>query len=215
MSKLKMLASGMALAALVSTSITPAFAENRRDRARAAIAQAHAKIDAANKVGATGETPRLQAEAAAELRGAEEAFEQSNEVLAIERANRATQLADTAIGQTQQNRQVDASIQRADAAAAVSSAQQQAADAQAQAADAKARAAVAEQQAASAAAEAAAARAAPPTTTIVTETVKSTAATPVKRTTKAKRVVRKAAPRATARTAATERTTTTVTTQPN
>ncbi|MGC7995795.1 hypothetical protein, partial [Salmonella enterica] len=64
-------ASIAALAAVLAFS-SPAFAEGKHERAEAAIAEARAKIDASAKVGATAETPRLQAEAQAALRTAQE-----------------------------------------------------------------------------------------------------------------------------------------------
>ena len=201
--------SGAALAAMMILS-SPASAEGKADRARQAIAAASAKVDAANKVGATGEVPGLQAEAAHNLATAKEMLAAGHKEDAIAAANRATAIADTAIGKTQQSQNAQVSAV-ADAAA----------NAQQDAAAANARAAAAEQAAAAASADAAAARAAPPVvvapapvaTTVSTETTKTSAvasSTPVKKKVVVKQSARKAAPRA----AVTEKTTTTVTTTP-
>lgn len=212
MTNFNTLARSAAVAAMLLTG-TIAHAEGKADRARQAIATARAKVEIANKLGVAGDVPRLQAEAQAMLRTAEEDLASGHKVEAIADANRAGQLADTAIGVAEKNHRVDANV---NAAVAV--------DAQQQAGVANARADVAEQAAASAAADAAAARAVPapapvviaapaPTTTVTTETVK-TAIVPAKRVSvrrPVRRIVHKtrhSAPRA----AVTERTTTTVST---
>lgn len=210
MNRMILTTSGAALAAMLVFA-SPASAEGKADRARQAIAAASAKVDAANKVGATGEVPGLQAEAAHNLATAKEMLAAGHKEDAIAAANRATALADTAIGKTQQSQNA-----QADAVANV------AANAQQDAAAANERAANAEQAAAAASADAAAARAAPPvvvaqapavpqTTTVTTETVKSStaarASTPVK-----KKVVATRKP--TTRSSVAEKTTTTVTTTP-
>lgn len=202
--------SSVALASVLAFS-APAFAEGKHDRAEQAIAEARAKIDASAKVGATTETPRLQADAQAQLRAAEEHLAAGKKAEAIDDAHRASQLADTALGQAQRAHN--------DAAhAATANARNVAMDAQADAAAANARANAAEQAAASAAADAAAARSAPPvvvqapapTTTVTTETTKTAA--PAVRHTAVKRVVRKATTHRAAPARVTEKTTTTVTT---
>lgn len=187
---------------------SPALAQGKADRARAAIAEARGKIDAANKVGVAGDAPRLQAEAQAALRTAEEELARGKKDEAIADALHASELADTALGAAQQARNAQASAQQADAQAAAAQAQQQA-----QAANERADAA--QQQAAAATADAAAARAAPPvivaaptptpTTTITTETTKQAVAAP----TVHRRVVRKST---TPRARTVEKTTTSVTT---
>ena len=139
---------------------TPALAAGKHERAEAAIAEARAKIDASAKVGASAQTPRLQADAAAALRTAEERLARGDKEEAIAAAHRASQLADTALGEAQHARTVNAQ-------AATANAQDAAADAQAQAAAANARANAAEQAAASAQADAAAARATPPPAPVV------------------------------------------------
>jgi len=197
--------SGAALAALMVLS-GPASA-GKEDRAKQAIAAASAKVDAANKVGASGEVPGLQAEAAHNLATAKELLAAGHKSDAIAAANRAIALADTAIGKTQQNQNAQVG---AVADAAVS--------AQQDAAAANARAAAAEQAAAAASADAAAARAAPvivapapATTTVQTETVKSSS---VAVAPKKKVVVKQSTRKPTGRAAVTEKTTTTVTTTP-
>jgi hypothetical protein len=201
---------GAALAAALMFS-APASA-GKHDRAKEAIAAASAKVDAANKVGASGETPRLQAEAQRSLATAKEALSAGHKEDAIAAANHAAMLADTAIGQTQksQNAQADATANAA-------------LNAQQDAAAANARADAAQQAAAAASADAAAARAAPPvivaqapavpaTTTVTTETVKSSTAARASTPVVKKKVVatRKPATRA----SVAEKTTTTVTTTP-
>ncbi|MGN6820731.1 MAG: hypothetical protein ACTHJR_18905 [Sphingomonas sp.] len=203
----------------------PAFGQGKKDRAEAAVAAAQAKVDAASKVGAAGEVPRLLAQAQAMLRTAQEDLAHDSKVKAIEDANHASMLADQALGEAQRAKLARARDDRNAANAA-------AADAARSAADANARAAAAE-------ADANAARNAPPpppviiaappappppapaptSTTVTTETVAPAAPTKVvnvaprkrvvvKRRVAAKRhvVVRKAAP-------ATVKTKTTVTTK--
>jgi hypothetical protein len=194
----------------------PALGQGKKDRAQEAVAAAQAKVDAASKLGAAGEVPRLLAEAQGALRTAQEDLARDKKTDAIADANRASTLADQALGESQRaklNRARD-DKQASDAAAA---------DAARSAADANARAAAAE-------ADANAARNAPPpapviiaapppppaptSTTITTETVapaptKVVAKTaPRKRVVTKRRVVRKAAP-------ATVKTKTTVTTNSN
>lgn len=165
----------------------PALAAGKGDRAQMAIAAASAKVDTASRLAATGDVPRLQAEAAAALRAAQEDVSAGHKERAIADANHAAELADMAIGIAQRNQ----NAQRENAAAAADAARQQAAAA-------NARADAAEQAAASAAADAAAARDTPPpppvviatpapqpsptpppqTTTVTTETQTASVATP-------------------------------------
>lgn len=91
---------------------SPVFAQGKADRARAAIAEAHGKIDAANKVGVAGDAPRLQAEAQAALRTAEEELARGKKDEAIADALHASELADTALGAAQQARNAQASAQQ-------------------------------------------------------------------------------------------------------
>ncbi|QNQ12178.1 hypothetical protein H3Z74_22365 [Sphingomonas alpina] len=201
----------LCVSALLLSSATPAFARGKTDRAHEAIAAAKAKVDAANKLGASGEVPRLQAQAQAALRSAEEDLAAKRKDQAIAEANRASELADTAIGISERNRNEAVNAERAAAA-----------DAQQEAAAANARAQAAQQEANAAAADAAAARAAPPpapiviappaptTTTITTETVKSAAPATVARK---KVTVRKPVRRVVKRSGTAEKTTTTVTTK--
>lgn len=211
----------MAASALMLVA-SPAFAGDE-ERARAAIAEAQGKIDAAMRVKAGDVTPDAVARAQASLRLAQEELKSGHEQKAIKAAIESQQFADTAIGRVQQRSDADMAAQANTAASA-----------EARAAEATARAEAAEQAAATATADAQAARAAPPvliaaapqsapapTTTVTTETVKTSAPAAVTRktTTTAKRPVRKVATRATTRTAAVtrpavvERTTTTVTTR--
>lgn len=164
-------------AAIVLTSPSFAFAEGKKDRAEQAIVVASTKIDAANKVGATGQLPRMQAAAAAALREAREDLASGRKEQAIAAANRASQLADTALGEAQRMRIETAASQRAQSEEAADAAQRQASVA-------NSRAESAERAAASAAADAQAARnarpiviapaqPAPTMTTVTTETKRS------------------------------------------
>ncbi|SFS00460.1 hypothetical protein [Sphingomonas jatrophae] len=199
---------GMIAASALMIAATPALAGDE-ERARAAIAEARGKIDAAMRIKADTVTPDAFARAQASLRLAEEEIKSGHEQKAIQAAIEAQQFADSAIGRAQQrtNAAVDGQAVAAQAAAQ-------------DAAAANARAEAAERAAAQAQADAAAARAAPPVvvptqaaaTTVTTETVKTTAGAGTVRTT-AKRPVKKVVRRTTAaRPVTTEKTTTTVTT---
>jgi hypothetical protein len=215
-------ARALGVSALLLLSSTPALASDT-SRAKAAIAEARGKIDAAHQAGVGGEVPRLQAQAEAYLREAEDDLARSHEKLAIAAAQHASEVADSAIAEARRSKAAADDADRASAAAA-NAAANDAADA------ANARAASAEQAAAAASADAAAARAAPPvvvmqppstTTTVVkTETVKPApaAAKPrvaAKPRAKPRRVVRRTVHRAAAHPATVEKTTTTVTTTHN
>src|SRR4051812_24819801 len=114
----KWMARGAGMTALLIVSISPAFAQSKTDRARMAITEAHAKVDAAVKVGAVGEAPRLVAQAQAALRTAEEDLARSHEYDAIEDAHHASALADQALGLAEQGKREDAMATRERAAAA-------------------------------------------------------------------------------------------------
>ncbi len=211
---------GAGIASLIAFAASPALSEGKADRARAAIAEAHGKIDAANNVGAGGEVPGMTAQANAALKMAEADLAAGHKERAIDEAIHASALADAAIGQAQKNRVEAEQAQRANAENAAANAQQDAAAA-------NARADSAEQAAAAAAADAQAARNAPPvliapapapaptTTTVTTQTERQVSpATPTARrpVVKKRTVVRR---NRTASPAVTEKTTTTVTTSPN
>ena len=144
--------STFAAALLVSS---PALAGGKNEQATAAIAAAQAKIDAANKVGASGSVPQLQASAGAALRDAQTLLSRGKKDEALAAANRASELADRAIGESQKVASQQSMMQQNDAASAAASARQEAANA-------NVRAQSAEQAATAAAQDAAAARAAPP-----------------------------------------------------
>jgi hypothetical protein len=208
---------GACISAFVLLTAGPAFA-GKEDRAQQAIAAAAAKIDAANKVGASGETPRTVARAQAMLAHAREDLKRGHKTEAFDEATQASELADTALGTSQQNKIQAERDQRTSAEVAASAAQQDAADANARAVDANARAANAEQSAAMAAADAAAVRATPPpvpVTTTVTTVNKSShvvAAHRVVRRAPVKKRTTTVVRRATPATVASEESTTTVTT---
>jgi len=211
MRKLGSIVRAMIAGSALLVAVTPALAGDE-ERARAAIAEAQGKIDAANRVKAGDVTPDGLAHAQASLRLAQEELKSGHEQKAIKAALESQQFADTAIGRTQQRNNAAVNAQAATAA-----------DAQQQAAAANARADAAEQAAAASAADAQAARSAPPvlvtpaptpTTTVTTETVKTAPA--ATRTTKVRRPAKKVVHRSTtakARPTVTEKTTTTVTTQ--
>lgn len=206
------------LSLVLALSATPAFSQDREDRARVAIGEARAKIDAANKIGAAGEVPRMVAEASAALRDAEEQFKRDHNSNAIAAAHRASELADVALGEAQKS-QTNA------ARAETGAAQMAAEDARREAAAANERAASAESAAAAASADAAAARATPPqpvivaapaapATTVTVEKTEQTTRPAASYSAKPKKVVKKKTTvRPAARTTETE--TTTVTTTPN
>jgi len=177
MSRLSILSRGVAVSALIVMGSVPAIA-GKADRARSAIDQAKAKVDAADKVGASMNTPGLTARADAALATAQEDLKSGHKEDAFDAATQASELADTAIGQAQKSHaealhaaQDNAAQTGVAAQAAVDSANQRA-DAATQAAnDASQRADAASQAAAAASEQAAAAQATPapaPTTTTVT-----------------------------------------------
>ena len=158
-------ASLLASSAIALALATPAAANKTTDRAREAIAAAEAKIHSAETVGGGTAAPHNTAEARAALAVAKEDFASGHKDAAIQDAIRASALADTAIGISQQRKDdAVASAQDAQKASAdaardqVGAAQQQAVAAQQQAADAGARADTAQQSAAASAADASAAR---------------------------------------------------------
>lgn len=197
---------------------TSVMADGKMDRARAAVAEARGKVDAASRAGTGGVAPRTLTDAQAALRAAEDDLKASRKDQAIVDAQNASRLADLAINESQR-------AQADKAAADKAAADAQAADAAKAAADADARAKIAE-------ADANAARNAPPpapviiaapppppapTPTETTVTTSTTTPAPVTRT-----VVKKAPPkRVVKRTvvkkapAPVAKTTTTVTTKTN
>lgn len=218
MRSLKKLAGSAGLAAVLIVSASPAWADGKADRARQAVAEARAKVDAMNKLNGAGDFPRMQAEAQATLRTAEEDLAGMSKDKAIADANRASQLADTAIGLAQRNQAEAAAAQQQQTQMNAQAATQ----AQQDAADANARAAEAQQAAAQAQAEAVAARNQPPVvvpvpvqaeTTVTTQTTRSATATRATPRKVVHRVVKKPVRRAAAPTRVAETTTTTVTTR--
>ena len=213
--------------ALLAMATVPAAAEmGKKDRARAAIAEARGKIDAGEKVGASNQAPELQARARAALASAEELLSRGKKDAAIADARHAGEFADMAIVATDKQKAEVARDRRLGAEASADAAQRAAADATGRAesaeqaaAAANGRADSAQQAAIAAAAQTEALRNAPaPTTTTTVErevvrtpaaarsTVTVRRAAPVRHT--KHRVVRKPA-------SVVEKTTTTVTTQPN
>ena len=195
-------ASLLATSAICLAVSNPAAAASTSDRAREAIAAAEAKVHTAETMGADTQAPRETAGARATLATAREDFKSWHHEAAIEDAIRASAMADTAIGLTQQHKDAAIAAAREDQRATVDSArdqvaaarnqaaqaQDQSVAAQQQAADANARAHSAEQSAAASAADAAAARDAaataalappPPAAPVVQTTVTTDHATAV------------------------------------
>ena len=183
MRTISIIARGVGVAALMVA--TPALAQSQTDRARTAIVEAEAKIDAAIKVGANTEAPEVIAEAQAALRMAREDLSRSRELASIDDAHQASALADRALGIAERRKAETANAtreQRTDAEASTAVAQQDAAAANARADAAASDAAVARSQP-----PIIITQPAPPTTTVTTsETVATTPArtaapAPVKR----------------------------------
>ena len=147
----KLLACASALGLMFAS--TSAMADGKMDRARAAVAEARGKVDAAARAGTGAETPRTLTDAQAALRAAEDDLKASRKDQAIADAQNASRLADLALNETQRAR---ADRSAADKAAADA----QAADAARAASDAEARARAAE-------ADAQAARNAPPPAPVI------------------------------------------------
>lgn len=195
------------VSALLALSTIPVAAHaGKADEARAAIAEARGKIDAGNKVGASGVTPEMQSRAQAALASAEAHLNKGDKDAAISDAHHASELADMALVNTDRRKEASAQDSRMDAEASASAAQQSAAAA-------NERADAAQQAAATANAQADALRNAPPpapapapTTTTVQTVEREAVQTP------ARHVVRKPVHTTTA--AVKKTTTTTVTTAP-
>ncbi|MEO5938092.1 MAG: hypothetical protein ABIQ43_03680 [Sphingomonas sp.] len=194
---------------------TSAMADGKMDRARAAVAEARGKVDAAARAGTGGVAPRTLTDAQAALRAAEDDLKASRKDKAIADAQDASRLADLALNETQR---ATADKAVADKAAADA----QAADAARAASDAEARARAAEADANAARnapppAPVIIAAPAPPTPTETTVTTSTTTPAPVTRTVvkraPARRVVKRTVVRKAPAPAA--NTTTTVTTKTN
>src|ERR1700677_2493955 len=130
MSRNTILAALVASSALSLAIAAPAAAESRTDRAREAIAAAEAKIHTAESIGAVADAPRDTADARAALASAEEAFRNGDKEPAIQLAIRASALADTAIGVSQQHKDDAIASAREAASASADSAKDQVAAAQ-------------------------------------------------------------------------------------
>jgi len=157
-------ASLLASSAMALAIAAPAHAD-KTDRAREAIAAAEAKIHTAESLGTSTAAPGQTAEARAALAIAKEDLKAGHKSASIESAIRASALADTAIGESQQRKDEAVASANVSAREGVAAAQDQAATAQhqaitaqQQAAEATSRAEAAQQSAATSAADAAAAR---------------------------------------------------------
>ena len=153
----KTLAPAVATLALVLAFGSPVQAAGKADRARAAIATAEGKIQAGDAAGVSTVLPARQAEARHALNTAKEDLGAGRKEDAVANANRASAIAEAALGEAKNRQEADAAAQQeraqADGAAAQQAAQQEAqarADASAQAQQAQASAQLAQQQAADA-----------------------------------------------------------------
>jgi len=210
----RLLAGASALGLIFAT--VPAMADGKMDRARAAVAEARGKVDAAARAGTGGVAPRTLTDAQAALRAAEDDLKASRKDQAIVDAQNASRLADLALNETSR-------AQTDKAAADKAASDAQAADAARAASDAEARARAAEADANAArnapppAPVIIAAPPSPPTPTETTVTTSTTTPAPVTRTVvkraPAKRVVKRTVVRKAP--AAAAKTTTTVTTKTN
>ncbi len=126
---------------------TPAMAEGMANQARAAIAEATGKIDAAIKVGTDGRALSIQSEAQDALALARKELDGGEKAKAIIDAQHASKLADAAIAEVSRTRAATASTQRAQSDAMASVAMQSAANANARADAAQQSAAVSNAQA--------------------------------------------------------------------
>lgn len=91
------------LAATALALSVPAHAGGSEDRARIAISEAKAKIEAADTMGAAISLPQATADAKAALALAEEHFKADRDDQSIEAALKAESIADASIGQLQQD----------------------------------------------------------------------------------------------------------------
>ncbi len=214
-------AASLSILALILASPTPAFAGKAND-ARAAIASAKGKIEAGDKVGASVEAGRMQAQARAALQNAESALSHGHKDEAITAARHAGELADQALILADQRKTAAATADRRGAEAEADAAHDTAAAATARAASAEQSAAMNAQaaqsnaqMAADANARADAMRAAPPAMASATTTTERiiTPAPTVKRHVTHHGLHRKVVKRAPSKVV--EKTTTTLTTAPN
>ncbi len=218
----KILVPAVAGMAMILALGTPAHAAGKAERARTAIAHAEGRIQAGDAAGVAAVLPDRQAEARKALNTAKEDLAAGRKEEAISEANRATAIAEAALGQSQQIKaeQANAQAQQAqDVQARAQQAEVNATVAQQQAADATARAANAEQAAAASAvradvavATANAAAANQVETTVTTET-KAAPVAKARASRKVVKVQRKAVARKVPA-AVTETTTVTTRTQP-
>lgn len=107
----------MAATALCLSFASPAAAQGKADRARAAIAEAQTKIDTAESLGTSTAQPGQTAEANAALASAKENLSAGHKPEAIADAIRASALADTALGMMQKNAKLRSDAAQAQATA--------------------------------------------------------------------------------------------------
>ena len=95
MRTLNLLLQGVGITTLLVT--TPALAQSRIDRARTALTEASARVDAAEKIGATTYAPEAMARAQEALRVAQDQLNRDHRDSAINEARSASGLAHAAL----------------------------------------------------------------------------------------------------------------------
>jgi hypothetical protein len=95
---------GFAALALMAVAAPHGALAGNEDRARAAIAEAKAKIDTGDKMGATDTTADIQARARAALADAERQLKDDDEDRTYHAAKKATALAELAIATAEYNK---------------------------------------------------------------------------------------------------------------
>jgi hypothetical protein len=211
----RLLACASALGLMLAS--TSAMADGKMDRARAAVAEARGKVDAASRAGTGGVAPRTLTDAQAALRAAEDDLKASRKDQAVVDAQNASRLADLALNETQRARADNAAADKAASEAQAADAARAAADAEARARAAEADAQAARNAPPPAPVIIAAPPAPPPAPTSTTVTTSTSTPAPATRTVvkraPAKRVVRRTVVRKAP--APATNTTTTVTTKTN
>ena len=146
----KTIFASLLLSSAMTLAVATPAAAGKKERARDAIAAAEAKIHTAETLGAGADAPRDTAEARATLAIARENLTAGHRESAIHEAIRASALADTAIGISQQHKNDAIASAREAQRASAESARNQVAAAQSREAAAQDQAAAAQDQAVSA-----------------------------------------------------------------
>src|SRR5690349_24804575 len=101
---------GVGISALLIA--TPSLAQSRIDRARTAVAEATAKVESAEKAGATTHAAETMARAQESLRVARDQLARDHRDSTINEARRASGLADQALEEAERNKTQQASAER-------------------------------------------------------------------------------------------------------